>query len=237
MLFRSAELIFRRIGITFAVYGEADAQERLIPFDVIPRIMRGRDPRLQGAIRLNQPSLTEGGAHPQSAVIRRVMGKPAVIAAVAVGPVDGIPQSVDGDAPIIMSVKFIDEAALASIGTQLRLVNLRKIDQIPVPQGDFNYDLTGPDGNVIARFAWTPKQPGAEIVQNVVPFVAVALTGFALLAAFVLRYMSSSLSAGSPKNLAPPWFSSTRSWRCTEPTVAVATLPYFAPTSFAFLDR
>ena len=36
---REAELIFRRIGITFAVYGEADAQERLIPFDVIPRIM------------------------------------------------------------------------------------------------------------------------------------------------------------------------------------------------------
>ena len=36
---REAELIFRRIGITFAVYGEADATERLIPFDVIPRIM------------------------------------------------------------------------------------------------------------------------------------------------------------------------------------------------------
>ncbi len=110
------------------------------------------------------------------------MGKPAVIAAVAVGPIDGIPQTVDGDAPIIMSVKFIDEAALASVATQLRLVNLRKIDQVPVPQGDLNYDLTGPDGSAIARFAWTPKQPGAEIVQNVVPFVAVALTGFALLA-------------------------------------------------------
>ncbi len=36
---REAELIFRRIGITFAVYGEADAQERLIPFDVVPRIL------------------------------------------------------------------------------------------------------------------------------------------------------------------------------------------------------
>jgi uncharacterized circularly permuted ATP-grasp superfamily protein len=34
-----AELLFRRIGITFAVYGEAEAQERLIPFDVIPRIL------------------------------------------------------------------------------------------------------------------------------------------------------------------------------------------------------
>ena len=43
---REAELIFRRIGITFAVYGEADAQERLIPFDVIPRIMAAREWRL-----------------------------------------------------------------------------------------------------------------------------------------------------------------------------------------------
>jgi uncharacterized circularly permuted ATP-grasp superfamily protein len=43
---REAELIFRRIGITFAVYGEADAQERLIPFDVIPRIMSGAEWRI-----------------------------------------------------------------------------------------------------------------------------------------------------------------------------------------------
>ena len=36
---RQAELFFRRIGITFAVYGEADSTERLIPFDIIPRIL------------------------------------------------------------------------------------------------------------------------------------------------------------------------------------------------------
>ncbi|MBV9977780.1 MAG: circularly permuted type 2 ATP-grasp protein, partial [Hyphomicrobiales bacterium] len=40
---REAELVFRRIGITFAVYGEADAQERLIPFDVIPRILAANE--------------------------------------------------------------------------------------------------------------------------------------------------------------------------------------------------
>ncbi len=34
-----AELLFRRIGITFAVYGDKDATERLIPFDIIPRII------------------------------------------------------------------------------------------------------------------------------------------------------------------------------------------------------
>jgi len=33
-----AELLFRRIGITFAVYGDKDAAERLIPFDIIPRL-------------------------------------------------------------------------------------------------------------------------------------------------------------------------------------------------------
>jgi hypothetical protein len=36
---REAELLFRRIGITFAVYGESDSTERLIPFDVIPRVL------------------------------------------------------------------------------------------------------------------------------------------------------------------------------------------------------
>ena len=34
-----AELLFRRIGITFAVYGDAEAEERLIPFDIVPRVL------------------------------------------------------------------------------------------------------------------------------------------------------------------------------------------------------
>jgi uncharacterized circularly permuted ATP-grasp superfamily protein len=34
-----AELFFRRIGITFNVYGDAEGTERLIPFDIIPRIL------------------------------------------------------------------------------------------------------------------------------------------------------------------------------------------------------
>ena len=35
---REAEAIFRRQGITFAVYGDNQASERLIPFDIIPRV-------------------------------------------------------------------------------------------------------------------------------------------------------------------------------------------------------
>ena len=38
-----AELLFRRIGITFAVYGQNEAEERIIPFDIIPRVMTRRE--------------------------------------------------------------------------------------------------------------------------------------------------------------------------------------------------
>ena len=38
-----AEAVFRRTGITFNVYGEKDADERLIPFDIIPRIIAARE--------------------------------------------------------------------------------------------------------------------------------------------------------------------------------------------------
>ena len=40
---REAEVVFRRIGITFAVYGDPEAQERLIPFDIIPRILAAEE--------------------------------------------------------------------------------------------------------------------------------------------------------------------------------------------------
>jgi uncharacterized circularly permuted ATP-grasp superfamily protein len=36
---QQADLIFRRLGITFSVYGSDEGVERLIPFDIIPRIL------------------------------------------------------------------------------------------------------------------------------------------------------------------------------------------------------
>ncbi len=39
----AADLLFHRVGITFAVYGEASGTERLIPFDIIPHVIPGKD--------------------------------------------------------------------------------------------------------------------------------------------------------------------------------------------------
>lgn len=40
---REAEELFRLMGITFNVYGREEAEERLIPFDIVPRILSGRE--------------------------------------------------------------------------------------------------------------------------------------------------------------------------------------------------
>src|ERR1700754_5244315 len=41
-----ADLLFRRVGITFAVNGDLSGTERLIPFDMIPRIIPGDEWRV-----------------------------------------------------------------------------------------------------------------------------------------------------------------------------------------------
>jgi|TARA_R110002051_G_scaffold4828_3_gene26659 uncharacterized circularly permuted ATP-grasp superfamily protein len=40
---KEAEVFFRRTGITFNVYGQQEANERLIPFDIVPRIIAARE--------------------------------------------------------------------------------------------------------------------------------------------------------------------------------------------------
>jgi uncharacterized circularly permuted ATP-grasp superfamily protein len=47
-----AEALFRRIGITFAVYGEGGDPDRLIPFDMFPRVFSNREwTRLEKGIK------------------------------------------------------------------------------------------------------------------------------------------------------------------------------------------
>ncbi|MCB6184157.1 circularly permuted type 2 ATP-grasp protein [Leeia sp. TBRC 13508] len=40
---QEADLLFRKVGITFAVYGDESGSERLIPFDTVPRIIPGAE--------------------------------------------------------------------------------------------------------------------------------------------------------------------------------------------------
>ncbi len=85
-----AELLFRRIGITFAVYGDTDAEERIIPFDIIPRILtmteweqlaRGLEQRVQAlnaflADIYSNANILKAGVVPSDLVYRNPYFRP-----------------------------------------------------------------------------------------------------------------------------------------------------------------
>ena len=183
--------------------------------------------------------------------LQRFLARPAIVAAVAVAAPDDLSPLADADAPVVLSVKFIDEEVLATIASSLKLRDLRQIatdaaagkdssndvfmdpnrpdairlettrlrsnrlgvnqpgasdiavaEQAALADDDYVFDLTNRLGQSIGRFAWTPKRPGAEIVYSVVPFIAVALAGFALLAALVFRHMrrtAATIAAGETR--------------------------------------
>ena len=147
-------------------------------------VMRGgTDPG--GAITIDATGL---GNH-RAARLQSFLGHPAIVAAVAVANSNEASTDVDANAPVILSVKFIDDDVLGEIASRLRLSNLHNVADRAADPGDYVFDLADRQGRSLARFAWTPKQPGAEILNSVTPFISIALGGFVLLAGLVLRHM------------------------------------------------
>jgi uncharacterized circularly permuted ATP-grasp superfamily protein len=87
---QQADLLFQRIGITFAVYGSAGGTERLIPFDIVPRVISGAEWRrleqglFQRVRALNMflhdiyhgQEIIRAGVIPSSQVLRNEMYRP-----------------------------------------------------------------------------------------------------------------------------------------------------------------
>jgi diguanylate cyclase (GGDEF)-like protein len=128
--------------------------------------------------------------------VQSLIGRPAIVAATLVAPPDPPFASVeDKAAPVAVSVRFIDEDVLEGIGERLDLGDLRNLTSGRTPAGDVAFPLTDEQGRTIAMVAWTPKRLGREIVKSVLPFIIVALAGFAVLAFFVGRYMRRTAAA------------------------------------------
>ncbi len=100
----------------------------------------------------------------------------------------------EGAKPVaILAAQAIDETALTELGNRLLMTNLRKVgDDEPIPAGDYVYHWRDERGRTAARFAWTPHQPAVRVLYSVIPFIAIAIVGFALLTALVLRHMRRS---------------------------------------------
>jgi diguanylate cyclase (GGDEF)-like protein len=83
----------------------------------------------------------------------------------------------------------VDEGLLAEIGGRLQLNGLRVTEKDLAPTNEYSHDLKDFDGHNVMSLTWMPKRPGSEIVTSVIPFIAVAFAGFALLAALIHGYM------------------------------------------------
>ena len=123
-------------------------------------------------------------------LIQRFLGRPAMVAAVAVG-LDSELEFGNDRAPIMFSVRYIDNAMLSEIAGRRQMTGLHIVTKpmLGLAAGEHPFVLADSRGNTIADLAWTPTRPGGQIAGSILPFIAVALGGFVLLIGLMLRYM------------------------------------------------
>ena len=158
--------------------------------------LRGRDGAAPERIAwLTAPQQSSDGTlSGEAAYLQTLTSGMSVIVSVAIESGDGSKLG-GGESPAVLALQFVDDVLLVEIGNRLQLANLRSVHGELVPANDYAYDLRGGHGQLVARFAWTPQRPGAAVINSVIPFITIAIVGFALLTAFVLRYMRHTTAA------------------------------------------
>ncbi len=183
--------------LTYALLGRNSVEPRWFN-SIVPELaptsdyIRGRVGAYpKAAVLISEPRRnSETGQPKRVATIQRFLGRPATVAAVLVPPSEnGAVEVKRENMPLVLAVKFIDEDLLAEISGRLQLNGLRVTEKALAPPGEYRQDLADNDGHTVMSLTWLPKRPGSEIVTNVIPFIAVAFAGFALLATLIHGYM------------------------------------------------
>ena len=151
-------------------------------------LLRGRLDALPGRTLPIVPAKDALKAGRSAAWIENFLDRPAIVAAVAVGSEDDLAHG-NAAAPIVVSIKYIDDDMLREIGERLQLPALREAQDRGRGAEQQVTVLTDTRGLAIARLAWTPTRPGGQIAGSLLPFVAIAIGGFALLAGLVMRHI------------------------------------------------
>ena len=194
--------------LVYAMLGRNSVDPRwfnsILP-DLAPSLdyVRGRSGgKPNHAIRISERS-TDHDQLNRAALVQKFLGRPAIVAATLVTPLSTtLTETERSTAPIVLTVKFVDEDVLGEISSRLQLHGLHNADGEQIPADQYAFELADDQGQTLTRFAWTPKRPGAEIVDSVIPFIAVALGGFALLAVLIYSYMrrtAATIAAGEQR--------------------------------------
>ena len=128
------------------------------------------------------------------ALIEEFLNQPAIVAAVAVGDEKSLAQPGDR-APVVISIKYINERLLAKIGERLQIDGLHVNDAVAASGEDRIITLADGNGRSLVRLVWRPKRPGESVIASMIPLAAVVLVAFALLILIILRHMRRTAAA------------------------------------------
>ena len=175
-----------------------------IETDLAPLLgyLRGRSAAMPDGVLtiFSSDRFTDVGHGKRAVIVQKFLGRPALIAATEITSPE---QDYAGVAPFVIAAKFINENVLSEISGQLKLLDLRGVEDGQASSAPgYVFSLKDDRGHTLTRFSWTPKQPGSQIVKSVIPFVAIAVAGFAVLVGFVLRYMrrtAATIAAGEDR--------------------------------------
>jgi len=149
-------------------------------------LLRGRLSALPGRV---MPVVVHDSQSPgrSEALIEDFLDRPAIVAAVAVGSESDL-ASGKAAAPIVLSIKYIDREMLREIGERLQLPGLHEADEPAAAADEQLTVIADAKGGAIARLAWKPTRPGGQIAGSALPFIAIAIAGFALLVGLVMHH-------------------------------------------------
>jgi diguanylate cyclase (GGDEF)-like protein len=128
----------------------------------------------------------------RAARLQAFLGRPAIVAAVVVSPEDAAFAVPRGSPPVLITVSALDAKFLRQLGARLEMPDLHMAESA---EAAGTLALGSEDGEVFGRFAWTPRQPGAELLRRVGPFLGFSFACLLLLTGFVLRYVRRTRAA------------------------------------------
>jgi sensor domain CHASE-containing protein len=130
-------------------------------------LLRGR---LNAAPPRTIPILQQNPRKPgrRTALIQQFAGRPAIVAAIAVGTDADLALGNDR-APIAFAIEYVDQNMLRAISQLLQLPGLRQIDDPKQAEGQQVADIADQQGEPLVRLAWTQTRPGGQIVDRCCP--------------------------------------------------------------------
>jgi len=173
----------------FRASGDAGATELAKELAASFGFLRGRRLPSDSLRLIAAPDAVEPGR--SAVLIQHLPNGPAIVAAVAVGS-DSDLASGNPSAPIVASVKYIDDDMLREIGNRLQLPGLHAIGDAAPALDKEAATIADAKGQTIARFAWQPVRPSGQIAGYVLPFIALAIAGLAVLLGLMVRHMRRS---------------------------------------------